>query len=228
MGRPGRNSAGRPARTVRRANSNPSHRRWRRRRTAASIGWRSMRPARAGWLSGRSGFVRSRIAASKPAGRMTSPAPGRAPGTGEEWVYVDLGAPCTFDRVALTGSAARRKARSRFPTTRPIGRRCSRLPRRTVKLAQPGADGRYVRVLMTKPASPDGYILSEMEVYGRGGPVAAAETGAGRRADGRLDLAGGAWRMQRDSLVSGRWRGALASPVSRSRTGWSPPCRAPR
>jgi hypothetical protein len=32
--------------------------------------------------------------------------------------------------------------------------------------------GRYVRVIMSKVASPEGYILSEMEVYGRGGPVA--------------------------------------------------------
>ena len=34
---------------------------------------------------------------------------------------------------------------------------------------------RYVRVLLTKPATPEGYILSELEVYGRGGPVARPE-----------------------------------------------------
>ena len=43
------------------------------------------------------------------------------------------------------------------------------------------AQARYVRVLMTRPATADGYILSEIEVYGRGGPVARAETCSGRR-----------------------------------------------
>jgi len=42
-------------------------------------------------------------------------------GLRKEWVYVDLGAHCTFDRVALTGYGAPRKARSRFPTTPPPG-----------------------------------------------------------------------------------------------------------
>ena len=69
-----------------------------------------------------------------------------------------------------------------------------------IRLAQP-AHGRYVRVLMTKPGSPDGYALSEMEVWGRGGPVPQPKPSPGVRADGRLDLAGGAWRLQRDSLV---------------------------
>ena len=31
-------------------------------------------------------------------------------GKGEEWVYVDLGAVCTFDRVVLPGSGAPPKA----------------------------------------------------------------------------------------------------------------------
>ncbi len=40
-----------------------------------------------------------------------------------------------------------------------------------IKLSQP-ASGRYVRVLMTRPSSPYGYILSEIEVFGRGGFIA--------------------------------------------------------
>ena len=68
-----------------------------------------------------------------------------------------------------------------------------------MKLAQP-AQGRYVRVLMTRPASPDGYILSEMEVYGHGGFVARPKPALPEAADGRLDLAGGAWRIQRSNF----------------------------
>ena len=41
-----------------------------------------------------------------------------------------------------------------------------------------------------------------MEVFGRGGPVPVAKPLAPPQADGRLDLAGGRWRVQRDSLVT--------------------------
>jgi beta-galactosidase/beta-glucuronidase len=69
-----------------------------------------------------------------------------------------------------------------------------------VKLNNP-AWGRYVRVLMNRSESTDGYILSELEVYGTGGPVAYAHPQASLRKDGKMDLAGGAWKLQRESLV---------------------------
>ena len=68
-----------------------------------------------------------------------------------------------------------------------------------VKLASP-AQARYVRVLMQKPAAPEGYILSEIEVFGKGGPVPEAKPGP-TPSDTRLELAGGGWRVERDSLV---------------------------
>ena len=78
-------------------------------------------------------------------------------------------------------------------------------------LAQP-ARGRYVRVLMTKPEHPgDRYILSELEVYGRGGLVPAAHAAAASHADGTLPLAGGNWRVQRASLVAASGE-AVAQP----------------
>ena len=126
-------------------------------------------------------------------------------GSGEEWVYVDLGAPCEFDRVKLDW--IRRAAEGAIEVSDDAAnwRAIQALPSSTelvddLKLAQP-AKGRYVRVHMTRPASPDGYILSEMEVWGRGGPLAEPAPAPKMRADGRLDLAGGAWRIQRDSLV---------------------------
>jgi beta-galactosidase/beta-glucuronidase len=128
-------------------------------------------------------------------------------GTGEDWVYVDLGAPCTFDRVTLSwirraseGAVQVSDDAAKWTTLQalPSG------PGLTddMKLAQP-AKGRYVRVLMTKAASPEGYVLSEMEVFGRGGPVARPKTAPLAQANGRLLLAGGAWRVQRDSFVRG-------------------------
>ncbi len=127
-------------------------------------------------------------------------------GSGEEWVYVDLGAVCTFDRIGLAwiqraaeGSIQVSDDAGQWKTLQP-------LPSGTganddIHLAQP-ARGRYVRVLMTKPVNAgDRYILSELEVYGRGGLVTAPHAAAQALGDGTLPLAGGNWRVQRASLV---------------------------
>ena len=127
-------------------------------------------------------------------------------GRGEQWVYVDLGAPCTFDRVALHWLARPAEATLQVSDDAVNWRALQPLAAATgndddVRLTAP-ARGRYVRVLMTKAASPDGYVLTEIEVFGRGGPVPVARPLAPARADGRLDLAGGRWRLQRDSQVT--------------------------
>jgi Glycosyl hydrolase 2 galactose-binding domain-like/Exo-beta-D-glucosaminidase Ig-fold domain/Glycosyl hydrolases family 2/NedA-like, galactose-binding domain len=127
-------------------------------------------------------------------------------GLGNEWVYVDLGAGCEFDRVALHWIARAAEGSIQVSDDAQTWRDLQPLPAASgaaddIKLAQT-ARGRYVRVLMTRPSSPDGYILSEIEVYGRGGFIAQPKPAAAPREDGRLDLAGGAWRLQRDSLVA--------------------------
>jgi hypothetical protein len=135
-------------------------------------------------------------------------------GRGEEWVHVDLGAQCTFDRVVLHWLARPADAAlqvsddaSTWKTLRPV----SGSPADDdVRLTSP-ARARYVRVLVKKPATADRYTLTEFEVFGRGGPVAVAQPRPGQRADGRQDLAGGGWRLQRDSLVAADGR-VLAAP----------------
>jgi len=143
-------------------------------------------------------------------------------GQGEEWVYVDLGAVCRFDRIALAW--IRRAAEGALQTSNDAEHwtTIQALPHATgalddIKLAKP-AQGRYVRVLMTKPQTPLGYILSELEVYGRGGMVAEPKAAAAVRADGRLDLAGGAWRLQRDSQVHAS--GEVLSKPGYADAGW--------
>ena len=99
-------------------------------------------------------------------------------GSGEEWVYVDLGAVCTFDRIALAWIQRAAEGSIQMSDDATKWKTLQALPSGTgasddIHLAQP-ARGRYVRVLMTKPANAgERYILSELEVYGRGGPVAA-------------------------------------------------------
>ena len=135
-------------------------------------------------------------------------------GQGEQWVYVDLGAACAFDRVALSwlrraveGSIQTSDDAATWKTLQPLPAGSG--PIDDIKLAQP-AKARYVRVLMTKPAS-ENYALSELEVWGRGGFVARAKPAPATQANGRLHLAGGAWRIQRDSLVTASGE-ALSTP----------------
>ncbi len=128
----------------------------------------------------------------------------KSAGRGEEWVYVDLGAACTFDRVVLHWLARPADAVLQVSDDASSWRVVRALTGAgaddDVRLEAPSR-GRYVRVLMKKPATPDGYAMTEMEVFGRGGPVPVAKPRPPQRADGRLDLAGGGWRLQRDSQV---------------------------
>jgi len=131
-----------------------------------------------------------------------------AASSGAEWVYVDLGAPCAFDRVDLHW--IRRAAEAEIQVSNDAAAWRSVAPAFTDSVQFPAVVARYVRLLMTRPASPEGYILSEMQVYGRGGPVPRAKPGA--------PLATG-WRLQRDSLVS--TNGVPASGEVLSRPGYS-------
>jgi len=127
-------------------------------------------------------------------------------GLGEEWVYVDLGARCEFDRVKLywiaraaEGSIQVSDDAENWRDVHILKEQCAQLD--DIKLAQL-SHGRYVRVLMRRATSPDGYMLSEIEVYGRGGPMARPRvTSSARGFDGRFNLAGGEWRLQRVSLL---------------------------
>jgi Exo-beta-D-glucosaminidase Ig-fold domain/Glycosyl hydrolases family 2/F5/8 type C domain/Glycosyl hydrolases family 2, sugar binding domain len=117
-------------------------------------------------------------------------------GGGEEWVYVDLGAAATFDRIKLfwlrraaTGSIQTSDDEVAWKDLAPLNGESSD----DVKLAH-AVKARYVRVLMTKPETPGSYILSELEVWGRGGVSAHPKPAQ--------NLSGGGWRVQRDSLVT--------------------------
>jgi len=76
--------------------------------------------------------------ASRSAARISSRAPGKAPAAGEEWVYVDLGATCTFDRVSSTGSAAPSKDHCKFLPTPSTGNRWPLWPTSETRAARAG------------------------------------------------------------------------------------------
>src|SRR5690349_14614931 len=125
-------------------------------------------------------------------------------------VYVDLGARCTFDRVKLYWIARAAEGSIQVSDNAEAWRDLHTFHQESglvddVKLTAT-ASGRYVRVLMRRATSRYGYMLSEVEVYGRGGPVARprrTQINGSARPDGRVDLAGTPWRLQRSSLASG-------------------------
>ncbi len=128
--------------------------------------------------------------------------------TGEEWVYVDLGSRCTFDCIALYWIRRAAEAVIQVSDDAANWKDLMMLPSGAgltddLKLQRP-AQGRYMRVLMKQPEVPEKYILSEIEVYGRGGlvPKPGTKSAPPVRADGGLNLDASTWRLQRDSLVT--------------------------
>ncbi len=127
-------------------------------------------------------------------------------GSGDEWVYVDLGANCSFDRIVLAWIQRAAEGAIQVSDDAATWKTLQPLPSAggssdDIHLSHP-ARGRYVRVLMTRPEAPGkNYILSELEVFGRGGPVAVPKPALAADPDRTLNLAGGNWRVQRASLV---------------------------
>ena len=144
----------------------------------------------------------------------------KSAGSGEEWVYVDLGAVATFDRVVLSWIDRAAAGSVQTSNDAKIWKTVHDLPASgqtdDLKLAQP-ASARYVRILMTKPASPGGYTLSELEVYGKGGVVAKPHAATVADAGGKMFLSGGAWKIERDSQVPAD-ASALSKPGFDDRT----------
>lgn len=138
-------------------------------------------------------------------------------GAGTEWVMVDLGAECAVDRVTLhwiwRASEGRLQVSADGKTWQDAtALRGGASPLEDIRLPSP-VKARYVRAWMTKPAVAEGYILSEFEVYGRGGPVWAPRPQPAA-SGGRMLLSGGGWRLQRAGLVAAR-------AETLSRTGFS-------
>ncbi len=138
---------------------------------------------------------------------------------GEEWVSVDLGSHSEFDKVILHW--VNKAVEGRIQTSDDAQTWTDAAP-------LPGGEGltdeiavrgkaRYVRVCMDQSVDGGRYILSELEVMGRGGllPRAVAMPEA---AGGRLTLSGGGWQLQRASEVQAGGV-EIASPAYKAE-GW--------
>jgi hypothetical protein len=147
-------------------------------------------------------------------------------GTGEEWVYIDLGSRCTIENVQFYWIRRALEVAVQVSDDTANWKNVTTLrldPHNDDYLRLPDpVQGRYVRVLMKRPGTSEGYILSELEVFGRGGYVAKpnAKPALIARTDGGMDLAGSAWRLQRDSLA--KTDGAALSKAGYQDYDWIP------
>ncbi len=149
----------------------------------------------------------------------------KSAGPDTEWVYVDLGAVCSLNdvklfwiRPALAGEIQVSDDAVHWRDVAPLPSAPADPMKMNIKLRREER-ARYVRVLMTKPADVhDGYILSQLEVFGTGGTKLVAHPQAPIAKDGRMYLSGGAWRLQRSSLVDAS--GFTISEPAFNDTGW--------
>lgn len=120
-------------------------------------------------------------------------------GSGAEWVYVDLGAKASFDKIVL------------YWLNRPSGCRIltsddgiswkdiAGLPENAKEGGRDIIDikgkGRYVKLLMEESADGKPIILSEMEVWGKGG-VKALPKDMPAASEREITLSGGNWKLK--------------------------------
>jgi hypothetical protein len=123
-------------------------------------------------------------------------------GTGTEWVYVDLGASAVFDKINLHWVNKAVNGAVQTSDDAQTWTDAAALPGGSAKTDEitlnKSAMGRYVRVLMTASENGNPYILSELEVYGKGGLTARPHAEPKVRGNHKY-LSGGNWKLQRAS-----------------------------
>ncbi|EJW96402.1 beta-glycosidase, partial [gut metagenome] len=94
--------------------------------------------------------------------------------TGQEWLYVDLGSQSQFDNVKLHWINKAVKGKLQVSTDAKQWIDLADLPGGEANIddIKVNGKGRYVKVVMDQPANNERYILSELEVMGKGGLLA--------------------------------------------------------
>ena len=123
----------------------------------------------------------------------------------QEWIYVDLGSVSSFDKVVLHWVNKASKGKIQTSNDAKQWNDVAELPggeSLTDEIAVK-SNARYVRVLMEQPAGEGHYVLSEMEVMGKGG-LKAQPVAQPAAANGEIVLSGGNWKLQRASEVTAK------------------------
>ena len=144
----------------------------------------------------------------------------RSAGTTGEWVCVDLGFKSSFDRLVFDWLNPAASGEVLVSDDAKVWTSVAKVESADdfgeVKLAK-AAEGRYVKVAFDASADGRPLELAELEVYGKGGAAVVPKKAAARQG-ARQDLSGGAWKLQRASLVQAD--GTALSGTSFDDTGW--------
>jgi hypothetical protein len=124
-------------------------------------------------------------------------------GNREEWIYIDLNSRSEFDLVRLHWINKAIVGKIEISDDAKSWKAIADLPggNALVDEVKCKAKARYIRILMQESADGKNYILSEMEVMGRGGYVAQPAQRP-EAENNKLSLSGGDWRLQRASHVA--------------------------
>ncbi|GHT32085.1 hypothetical protein AGMMS49574_14940 [Bacteroidia bacterium] len=142
---------------------------------------------------------------------------------GEEWVYVDFGAPASFDKINLHWVNKASKGAIQISDDAKRWETISGLPggsdKQDVIDLGKSVKAQYVRLLLTESESNQSYILSELQVYGKGGLIARPKAEP-KESDNHQYLSGGNWKLQRASQVNAG--GEQVSKPGFAIEGWIP------
>ena len=144
----------------------------------------------------------------------------RSAGAADEWVSVDFGFKSSFDKLVFNwlnpAASGEVFVSDDAKSWTSVAKVASAADFGEVKLAK-AAEGRFVKVAFGASADGRPLELGELEVFGRGG-TAVVPKAAPARQGARQDLTGGAWKLQRASLVQAD--GATLSGASFDDAGW--------
>ena len=115
-------------------------------------------------------------------------------GGGEQWLYTDLGKRLPIEQVVLDWYQAPKKSCVQVSDDAKTWQTVAQWNQ---------VSARYVRILMQEPGEAGYYALREMQVLSREKQVVTPHAVAGNR-NGRYELSGGNWRLQRASEVTAR------------------------
>lgn len=115
-------------------------------------------------------------------------------GGGEQWLYTDLGKRLPIEQVLLDWYQAPKKSCVQVSDDAKTWQTVAQWNQ---------VSARYVRILMQEPGEAGYYALREMQVLSREKQVVTPHAVAGNR-NGRYELSGGNWRLQRASEVTAR------------------------
>jgi hypothetical protein len=124
-------------------------------------------------------------------------------GAGEEWIYIDLGSTSEFDCVKLHWINKATNGKIQTSNDAKQWKDLASLPTGDQATDDIKCKGkaRYVRILMQEAHDNKNYILSEVEIMGKGGLTAIPQPQPIAE-NNRLNLSGGNWVLQRASQVA--------------------------